>query len=102
MQLRFCAILGLHEETPLVTTDTAQPLPKEASYGFVTELFFMTHQAIRFGFSAVHDKLVKLNQDLHRVQRVYHDARSHVGSDDDEPVRSIKQQMEKGGHSYPQ
>nr|KAG5714930.1 hypothetical protein BaRGS_000418 [Batillaria attramentaria] len=44
----------------------------------------------------VHDKLVKLNQDLHRVQRLYQDARGQAASDEEEPVRSIKIQMEKG------
>lgn len=62
----------------------------------MTECFFLTHQAVRIGFHAVHDKLVKLNQDLHRVQRLYQDARGQAASDEDEPVRSIKIQMEKG------
>jgi ubiquitin conjugation factor E4 A len=87
---------GLPEETPLVTSETVAHLPQESSYGFVTEIFFLTQQAIRCGFHAVHEKLVKLNQDLHRVQRLYQQARGQVGSDDQEPVRSIKMQMEKG------
>ena len=87
---------GLSEETPLVTSDTVKKLPQEENYGFITEVFFLTQQAIRCGFHAVHDKLVKLNQDLHRVQRLYHEARGQVGSDEQEPVKSIKKQMEKG------
>ena len=85
----------------MVTEATVQPLPREASYGFVTELFFMTHQSIRLGFNSVHDKLVKLNQDLHRVQRVFQDARSQMVSEDEEPLASIKKQMDKGENGWP-
>ncbi|XP_076443993.1 ubiquitin conjugation factor E4 A-like [Babylonia areolata] len=87
---------GLSKETPLVTSDTVESMPREDSYGFVTELFFLTQQAVRMGFHAVHDKLVKLNQDLHHVQRLYNEAHTMVSSDNEEPVRSIKTQMEKG------
>ncbi|KAL8579420.1 hypothetical protein ACOMHN_026785 [Nucella lapillus] len=86
----------LSKETALVTSDSVEPLPREESYGFVTEVFFLSQQAMRLGFHAVHDKLVKLNQDLHHVQRLYGEAHAGVASDDDEPVRSIKAQMEKG------
>ncbi|PVD37577.1 hypothetical protein C0Q70_00173 [Pomacea canaliculata] len=87
---------GLKEETRLVTTEDMEPLPTQAPYNFVTECFFLTHQALRVGFHAVHEKLVKLNQDLHRVQRLYQEVRAQAGSDQDDLVQSIKVQMEKG------
>lgn len=76
-----------------------EPLPTQAPYNFVTECFFLTHQALRVGFHAVHEKLVKLNQDLHRVQRLYQEVRAQAGSDQDDLVQSIKVQMEKGKHT---
>lgn len=79
-----------------MTSEEITPLGKESSYGFMTECFFLTQQAMRIGFHAVHDKLIKLNQDLHRVQRLYQEVRGQAASDQEEPVHSIKLQMEKG------
>ena len=63
----------------------------------MTELFFLTHQALHLGFHATHDKLVKLNQDLGRIQLLYQDTvRQHGDGDNEELVRNIKRQMDKG------
>lgn len=85
----------MNKETCLVPSAENEKLPEEESYNFITECFFLTHQCINMSFHTVHEKFVKLNQELHRIQRLYQEVRGQ-GSDEVEPVRSIKQQMEKG------
>jgi len=38
-------------------------------YNFSTDIFFLTHKAQNLGFRVCHENLVKLNQELARVQR---------------------------------
>lgn len=88
-------ILGLSKETCLIPNEETQSPPMEEHYNFITECFFLTHQCIHMSFHTVHEKFLKLNQELHRVQRLYNEVRGQ-GNDEMEPVRSIKRQMEKG------
>lgn len=90
----FC-ISGLPKETFLIPNEENQAPSTEETYNFITECFFLTHQCIHMSFHAVHEKFLKLNQELHRVQRLYNEVRGQ-GNDEVEPVRSIKKQMEKG------
>ncbi|XP_046576120.1 LOW QUALITY PROTEIN: ubiquitin conjugation factor E4 A-like [Haliotis rubra] len=94
---------GLNTETKLVQVEdeSAQPSPpSDTSYNFITECFFLTQQVLNLGFHMVHDKFLKLNQDLHRVQRVYNDMRGQAPDEEQEPMRSVKAQMEKGMTLY--
>ena len=87
--------LGLPKETCLIPNEDNQSPSAGENYNFITECFFLTHQCIHMSFHTVHEKFLKLNQELHRVQRLYNDVRGQ-GNDEVEPVRSIKRQMEKG------
>ena len=69
---------------------------EDENYNFITECFFLCHQAINQGFHVVHEKFMKINQELHRIQRSYQNMRSQVASDEVEPLRTIKIHMEKG------
>ncbi|XP_056018090.1 ubiquitin conjugation factor E4 A-like isoform X2 [Ostrea edulis] len=90
---------GLPKETFLIPNEENQTPSTEETYNFITECFFLTHQCIHMSFHAVHEKFLKLNQELHRVQRLYNEVRGQ-GNDEVEPVRSIKKQMEKGMTLY--
>ena len=89
------SILGLPKETCLIPNEENQSPSTGENYNFITECFFLTHQCIHMSFHTVHEKFLKLNQELHRVQRLYNEVRGQ-GNDEVEPVRSIKRQMEKG------
>ncbi|ESO87173.1 hypothetical protein LOTGIDRAFT_210561 [Lottia gigantea] len=89
---------GLKEETCLIPVKEGEDIniDNTETYNFITECFFMAQQCTNLGFHTVHTKFTKLNQDLHRVQRLYQDVRPQAASEDVEPIRSIKAQMEKG------
>nr|XP_022317607.1 ubiquitin conjugation factor E4 A-like [Crassostrea virginica] len=90
---------GLPKETCLIPNEENQSPSTGENYNFITECFFLTHQCIHMSFHTVHEKFLKLNQELHRVQRLYNEVRGQ-GNDEVEPVRSIKRQMEKGMTLY--
>lgn len=62
------------------------------SYSFVTECFFMCHRSIDLGFRVNVDKLVRLNQDLGRLERAYNDALSQGGASND-LVDTLKERL---------
>ena len=86
------------KETGLIPADpdreNEQP-QLESSYNFISECFFMCHYCLHLGFHTVHERFLKLNQDLHRIQSVYTDIVSQGGENSDTGVR-IKEQMETG------
>ncbi|XP_053392708.1 ubiquitin conjugation factor E4 A-like isoform X2 [Mercenaria mercenaria] len=86
----------LIKETCLIPLEENVSLTEDETYSFITECFFLCHQAINQGFHAIHEKFLKINQDLHRIQRYYQDMRQQYPNDDVEPMRSVKLQMEKG------
>lgn len=90
----------LAKETCLITLPENQTLPDEETYSFVTECFFLCHQAINLGFHCVHEKFMKINQELHRIQRAYQDAAQEYPDDSQEPRRSLKAHMENGMQQY--
>jgi len=82
--------------TCLVPTDAADPPAKlESSYTFATECFFMTHYTLSLGFRVLHERLVQLNRELHRIQEVYRDV-SQQAAADAEPTQRLKEDMERG------
>ncbi|XP_053392702.1 ubiquitin conjugation factor E4 A-like [Mercenaria mercenaria] len=86
----------LIKETCLIPLEENISLTEEESYSFITECFFLCHQAINQGFHVIHGMFLKLNQKLHRIQRDYQDMRQRYPNDDVEPMRKAKLQMEEG------
>lgn len=86
----------LIKETCLIPLEEDVSLKEDDSYNFITECFFLCHQAIYQGFHSVHEKFMKINQELHRIQRTYQDMRQRFPNDDVEPIRTVKLQMEAG------
>src|SRR6266487_77734 len=73
-------IHGLKDETKLIlskeTTDAnVETQLRSISFNFMTECFFATHRALYLGFKAVHERFLKLTQELGQIQRVYEEAR---------------------------
>ncbi|XP_021351085.1 ubiquitin conjugation factor E4 A-like isoform X3 [Mizuhopecten yessoensis] len=88
---------GLNKETCLIPLDENKPkLQLEDQYNFVTECFFLTHQCLNVGFRTVHGRFLKLNQSLHRIQRLYQEVRDQG----DSAVREVKSEMDKAMSIY--
>ena len=80
-------------QTPLIPPSGQQVAPAvEASYNFMTDIYYMCHYSFSLSFCVMHEKLLKLNQQLHRMQGIIQDV-SHMPSPEAE---RIKDQMEKG------
>ena len=54
----------------------------------------MTHHTLSLGFRVLHERLVQLNRDLHRIQELYRDV-TQQGAADAEPARRLKDDMER-------
>lgn len=91
-------ITGLIKETCLIPLEENEKLPEDDTYSFITECFYLCHQAINQGFHCVSEKFIKLNQELHRIQQAYQAIQSHGVSMDNPRLSGIKQQMETGIH----
>ena len=81
--------------TCMVPTSADEPPAKlESSYTFTTECFFMAHHTLSLGFRVLHERLVQLNRELHRIQEVYRDVSQHAAADT-EPAQRLKDDMER-------
>jgi len=54
----------------------------------------MAHYTLSIGFRVLHERLVQLNRELHRVQDVYRDV-IQQGAADSEPAQRLKDDMER-------
>nr|XP_022906480.1 ubiquitin conjugation factor E4 A [Onthophagus taurus] len=103
-----CATKGVHltnlsKETCLVPIETensqeVQHRLTASSYNFVTECFFLGHKAFDLGFRVVVDKLVKLNQEMVRIERLYNEAvnQSHGTNETMDVIKErMKTEMQK-------
>ena len=75
-------------------SDESPAAELDSSYSFVTECFFMAHYTLSIGFRVLHERLVQLNRELHRVQDVYRDV-IQQGAADSEPAQRLKDDMER-------
>jgi ubiquitin conjugation factor E4 A len=63
------------------------------TYGFISECFYLAHKALDLGFKVTFEHLMRLNQDLARIQRAFIDAQNQAGANSD-VVQSIGERME--------
>ncbi|KAH3871035.1 ubiquitin conjugation factor E4 A-like [Dreissena polymorpha] len=91
---------GLSKETCLIPLEENVKLPEDDNFNFITECFFLCHQAINQGFHAVHEKFMKINQELHRTQQVFQSLQAQGLTTDDSRMAGVKVQMEKGMKWY--
>lgn len=87
----------MFKETCLLPHDTdsdssGAPLTAN-SYNFVTECFYMAHRALDLGYKVSIDRLMKLNQDIGRMERAFNEAVAQAGSNN-EIVENIHKRMQ--------
>jgi ubiquitin conjugation factor E4 A len=80
-------------ETCLIPPPEDASRPVAETYGFVSECFYLAHKALDLGFKVTFEHLMRLNQDLARIQRAFVDARSQAGANS-EVVQTIGERME--------
>jgi ubiquitin conjugation factor E4 A len=80
-------------ETCLIPAAEDSPRPWSESYGFISECFYLAHKALDLGFRVTYEHLVRLNQDLTRIQRAFVDAQNQAGTNSD-VVQAIGERME--------
>ena len=88
---------GLHDQTFFVPQpeNMSDMVVPEASYNFITECFFMTHQCMHLGMHVLIEKFMKRNQDLHQVERIYREI-NQQGGQDSEAGQRIRERMDRG------
>ncbi|XP_076302287.1 ubiquitin conjugation factor E4 A-like, partial [Lasioglossum baleicum] len=67
---------GMSSETCLIPTSEGIARPVAKTFGFITECFFLTHRALDLGYRVVSDKLLRTNQGLITIQRIYQNAQN--------------------------
>lgn len=92
-------MIGMDQETCLVPCEDGSTRPKSSSFGFTTELFFMTHRCLQLGFHVIHERIAKLVTELRRLQRMYAEMIQQGGSDS-EPAQNVKNAVEQGTTMY--
>ena len=65
---------GLHKEECFVpsTSETKNIQRPEKPFPFISECFFLTQQALYVGYSSIH-KMIKLNNNVNRLDKLYND-----------------------------
>jgi len=84
---------NLASETCLIPAPVDTPRPLSETYGFVSECFYLAHKALDLGFRVTFEHLMRLNQDLARIQRAFIDAQNQAGANSD-VVQTIGERME--------
>ena len=60
---------------------------------FMTQSFVATHKALHLGFRVVHERFLKLVQDLNQIQNMYREASAQ--SNDSDAARMLRDRMDK-------
>lgn len=63
-------LADLSKEKTFVPYTDDMELPEESQYHFISECFFLTHQALHIGYSIVH-KIIKLHNSIVRLQKIF-------------------------------
>ncbi|KAJ9594013.1 hypothetical protein L9F63_014573, partial [Diploptera punctata] len=84
---------NLAAETCLIPSLEDVARPTSETYGFVSECFYLAHKALDLGFRVTFEHLIRLNQDLARMQRAFIDAQNQAGANA-EVVRAIEERIE--------
>ena len=85
-----------NKETCLIGPTDLNPEFIQQPFSFSTELFFMTHRSLELGNRTVHAQLVKLSQELSRLQRAFQDANGQSG----QAAEQIQERMDHLMSSY--
>jgi ubiquitin conjugation factor E4 A len=67
-------------------------LPKEETYSFIAECFFLTHQALHIGYNIIF-KMLKLNSGIARMRKLYEAIKNVYPK---RVIELVKQQLNRG------
>ncbi|XP_045212276.2 ubiquitin conjugation factor E4 A-like isoform X2 [Mercenaria mercenaria] len=82
---------GLEKEDTFVPYTEDTKLPQLETYSFISECFFLTHQALHIGYSIVF-KMLKLNNGIARLRKMYEEIK-HVCPK--RVIELVKQQLNR-------
>jgi hypothetical protein len=98
MRILQSVCLGLDKDTPLIIRNDEQhadDATNPINFNFITEIFYMTHLSYSCAVHRLHRMLLKMNEDLSRIQDVFNDVvRSHGGNSDQ--AQHLEETMSKG------
>jgi hypothetical protein len=83
---------GFDKETKLVPS--TQLVSKSVEYNFITECFYGTHDLIRLAYTSLHQKILKINNELARFQSTYQQIMASGGQTSDPQLSRIKTMYE--------
>lgn len=92
-QIRNVHMRDLHSETCFLPAEDGEGRPVSENFNFITECYFLAEKSCDLGFRVCVEKLMKLNQDLARIQRAYNDAQA-LGGANHEVTEAIQERME--------
>lgn len=72
-RIRNVHLRDTEKETFLVPSEAKEMEGDAAEFGFVSDIFFLTHKCLDLGFRVCHEKFVKMNQELGRQQNMFRD-----------------------------
>lgn len=89
----------ISKETGLVPPPEGEneALVAEDTYNFISECFHMTHFTLHLGFHVAHERVIKLNQELYRVQNAYRNMAAQ-GMENSEHGQRLRENMEMGNY----
>ena len=89
-------ISDISDETGLVPPPEGENerLLPESSYNFLSECFYMTHFCLKLGFHVVHERFLKLNREVGRIQEAYRNIAESGGQNTD-VGRQVIDKMDK-------
>lgn len=86
---------GFDKETKLVPTQTPEPpSATQVEYNFITECFYGTHDLIRLAYTSLHQKILKINNELARFQSTYQSLMANGGQTSDPHLSRVKTMYE--------
>lgn len=85
-------VSGLDKESTFVPYTEDSKLPQQDVYHFITECFFLTHQALHIAYSIVY-KVLKLNSAVARLRRLYETIKTSYPK---RVIELVKQQLNNG------
>lgn len=89
-------MISVDKETCLIPCEDGEQRKSSDSFNFITEIFFMTHQAIELSYCICYQKFVVFNRDVSTVQNQYRDSlQSNQSSWDENRVRSMELQIQR-------
>ena len=84
---------------PFLTPSDSQPISEDNfEANFMTQCFVATHKSLHLGFRVVHERFLKLVQDINQIESLYREASAQ--SRDSEAVEVLRKRMDEKMTQY--